>query len=78
MYKGFNRFVSSRGKLSELWLMVWFYLRTNPLQALGMLPMALGLFTHHRISIRMEKMTPEGIKQLKAIIDKAESLGGAL
>jgi len=78
MYKGFNRFVSSRGRLSEFWLMVWFYLRTNPLKALGMLPVALDLFTHGRMPIKMEKLTPEGMKQLKAIIDKAESLGGAM
>ncbi len=78
MYKSFNQFVLNRGRLSELWLMVRYYLRTNPLRALGMLPVALSLFSHGRLSIKMEKLTPEGIKQLRAIIHKAESLGGAI
>jgi heterodisulfide reductase subunit C len=77
MYKSFNTFVSSRGRLSELWLMVWFYMRTNPFKAIKMLPVALDMFTHNRISLKMGKVSPEGIKQLKAIINKAESLGGA-
>jgi hypothetical protein len=77
MYKSFNQFVSSYGKLSEFWLMVRYYLRTNPLRALGMLPFALSMFRHGRISPKMEKLTPEGMKQLKAIIARAESLGGA-
>jgi heterodisulfide reductase subunit C len=78
MYKGFNTFITNRGRISELWLMVRYYLQTNPLKAIKMLPVALGLFTHNRLSIKMGKMSPEGIKQLKAIINKAESSGGAL
>ena len=77
MYDDFNRFVANRGKLSEFWLMMRYYLRTNPLKAVGMLPVALGLLTHNRLSMKMEKLSPEGKKQLRAIIDKAESSGGA-
>ncbi len=78
MYKTFKWFASNRGRLSELWLMVWFYLRTNPLRALGLLPVALNMLTHQRLSLKMVKLTPEGMKQLRAIIDKAESSGGAM
>jgi len=76
MYKTFNQFVSSHGRLSEFWLMVRFYLSTNPLSPVGMLPLALNLFKHGRLSLKTEKLTPEGTKQLKAIVDKAATLGG--
>ncbi len=76
MYKGFNRFILRGGRISELWMMVSYYLRTNPFKALTMLPIAINLFLHKRVSIKIDKMKPEGIKQLKAIIKKAESNGG--
>ncbi len=77
MYKGFNKYIANSGRISELWLMVGYYFRTNPLKAIGMLPVAISLFLHNRITPKMDKMTPEGIKQLKDIIAKAESSGGA-
>jgi heterodisulfide reductase subunit C len=78
IYKGFNSFIYNRGRISELWLMMSYYLRTNPFKAFKMIPVALGLFTHNRLTIKMDKMSPEGIKQLQNIIDKAESSGGTL
>ncbi|MHB8104088.1 MAG: 4Fe-4S dicluster domain-containing protein [Dehalococcoidales bacterium] len=77
MYKGFNKHITNRGRISELWLMVGYYFRTNPFKAIGMLPVALSMFLHQRISVKMDTMKPEGIKQLQAIIKKAESSGGA-
>jgi heterodisulfide reductase subunit C len=77
MYQGYNKSVVKNGRISELWLMVGYYLRTNPLKALGMFPVAVSLYLHKRISFKRAKMKPEGISQLKAIVDKAESLGGA-
>jgi hypothetical protein len=77
MYRGFNGFVASRGRISELWLMVGYFLRTNMIKAIGMLPVAVNLFLHDRLSFKLGKMKPKGIKQLQAIIAKAESLGGA-
>jgi len=56
--------------------MVRYYLRTSPFKAMKMLPMALGLLTHKRISVKMGKMSAPAVKQLQAIIDKAESTGG--
>ncbi|MFH1383085.1 MAG: 4Fe-4S dicluster domain-containing protein [Chloroflexota bacterium] len=76
MYKNFNRFMYSHGRLPELWFMVRFYLATNPLRSLGMLPLAVGLFKHGRLSTKAGKLTPEGARQLRAIMDKAETLGG--
>ena len=76
MYKNFNYFVRSTGSLPELWFMSRFYLLTNPLRAFRMIPVALSLLKHGRLSIRARRLTPEGTAQLKAILDRAESLGG--
>ena len=76
MYKSFNYFVRNLGRLPELWFMTRFYLLTNPLRALTMIPVALSLLWHRRLSIKARKLTPEGTNQLRAIINKAESLGG--
>jgi heterodisulfide reductase subunit C len=77
MYRGFNKYILNTGRISELWLMVGYYFKTNLIKAIGMLPVAFSLFTHNRVSLKVDRMKPEGIKQLKAIIDKAESTGGA-
>jgi hypothetical protein len=57
--------------------MTWFHLLTNPLRAFRMLPVAWKLFRHGRLSIKARRLTPQGSNQLRAILDKAESLGGA-
>jgi len=76
MYRSFSNFVYSLGSLPEFGFMTWFYLLTNPLRAFRMIPVALSLLRHGRLSIKARRLTPEGINQLKAILDKAESLGG--
>ena len=76
MYKNFNRFVRSQGRLPELWFMTRYYLSTNPLRAISMIPVALSLLRHGRLSLKTTRLTPQGNNQLKAILDKAESLGG--
>ena len=77
MYRAFTKMVASRGRLSEFWLMMRYYLQTNPVPAVGMLPMAMGLMGRGRLSMKSEHLSPEAMKQLRAIIGKAESLGGA-
>ncbi len=77
MYRNFNHFVRTTGRLPELWFMTRYYLRTNPLRAIGMIPLALKLLTHGRLSLRTKGLTSQGNKQLKAVLDKAESIGGA-
>ncbi len=76
MYRSFNDFVYSLGSLPEVGFMSWYYMLTNPLKAVRMIPMSLALLRHGRLSIRARRLTPEGTRQLKAILDKAESLGG--
>ena len=76
MYRTFNHFACILGSLPEFGFITWFYMLTNPLRAFRMLPVALSLFRHGRLSIRARRLTPEGTDQLRAILDKAESLGG--
>ena len=76
MYRSFTDFVYSIGNVPEMGFMVWYYFLTNPLSALKMLPLALSLLKHGRLSIKAKRMRPEAERQLKAILDKAETLGG--
>jgi heterodisulfide reductase subunit C len=76
MYRSFSDFVYSLGNLSEVGFTTWFYLLTNPLRAIRMLPVAFSLLRHGRLTIKARRLTPEGTNQLRAILNKAESLGG--
>lgn len=76
MYRSFSDFVYSLGNLSEVGFLAWFYIMSNPLRAVRLLPVGVNLLRRGRIPIRARRLTPEGTKQLKAILDKAESLGG--
>lgn len=76
MYRSFSDFVYSIGSVPEPSFMILFYLLTNPLRALRMIPMAFSLLTHGRMSIKARRLKPEAENQFKAILDKAEELGG--
>jgi heterodisulfide reductase subunit C2 len=76
MYRLFNHYCSL-GNLPELWFMTRFYLTTNPLRVWKMIPVAFNMLRRGRISIKARKLTPKGSCQLRIILDKAESLGGA-
>jgi heterodisulfide reductase subunit C len=77
MYRSFSDFVYSIGSLPEMGFMTWFYLLTkNPLRAMKMIPVALTLLKHGRLSVKAKRLKPEAERQLKAILDKAEELGG--
>jgi hypothetical protein len=75
MYRLFNHYCSL-GNLPELWFMTRFYLTTNPLRAWRMIPIAFDLLKRGRLSIKSRKLSPTGRNQLKAILAKAESIGG--
>jgi len=76
MYRSFTDFVYSIGSVPEVSFMTWFYLLTNPLRAFRMIPLALSLVRHGRVSIRARRLKPEAERQLRAILDRAEELGG--
>lgn len=77
MYRSLKKMVATSGRISEFWLMVRYYLQTNPVPRVGMLPLAIRLFGHGRLSMKSAPLSPEAMKQLRAIVEKAESLGGA-
>ena len=56
--------------------MTWFYFLSNPLRAMRMLPIMISLVKHGRMSIKARRLKPEAENQLKAVLDKAELLGG--
>jgi heterodisulfide reductase subunit C len=76
LYKNFVRLVNSRGIVPELNLMIMFYLQSNPLRAVRMLPIAVNLLRHDRLPLRPARLKPEAQKQLRVILDKARTLGG--
>lgn len=76
MYRSFNHFACALGSLPEFGFMSWFYMVSNPLRAWRMIPVAWNLLRRGRLSIRARRLTQEGTGQLRAILDKADSLGG--
>jgi len=78
MYASFSDFAYSLGNVPDVGFMALYYLRTNPLRALKMLPVALNLLRHKRLFIKTRRLKPEAERQLKGIVDKAEELAGRI
>jgi hypothetical protein len=74
MYRTFFDSIRSNGRVCEFNVMARYYIKTNPIAALKMIPLALKLLTHRRLHLRGEKI--KGIEQLRTMIDKAHALGG--
>ncbi len=80
MHRVFINSIKKYGRIHEFGMMLKFYLSTiptgkiNPLVSLKMLPMALKLLSHGRMELKPTKI--KGNKQLKAIVEKAQALGG--
>jgi len=64
--------VESRGRSGEIGLMRRFFMRTNPLEGLKNLWLALALFRRHRLHLRTSKVSAEGRRQLRAIAREAK------
>jgi len=75
MYKCFVDSATGNGRVYELGMMLKLFLRTNPFAALKMAPVGLSLFLHGRLPLRPSRIKGRG--ELKAILDKAKTLGGA-
>jgi quinone-modifying oxidoreductase subunit QmoC len=54
MYRSFVNSIKSRGRVHEFGMMLNYYLKTNPLASLKMLPIALKLLSHKRMEIKPE------------------------
>ncbi|HEX75714.1 MAG TPA: hypothetical protein G4O12_03930 [Dehalococcoidia bacterium] len=75
MYNAFVNSINNNGRVHELGVMSKFYLKTNPLAVLKMIPIGLKLLSRGRMPLKPRKI--RGINQLKTIIEKANVLGGA-
>jgi heterodisulfide reductase subunit C len=75
MYKAFVDSIKSSGRVHELGFMLKYYLRSNPLPALGMASTGMGMFLRGRMSLSGRKI--KGLKEFKAILDKAHTLEGS-
>jgi len=80
MYRAFVDSIKSNGRTHELGMMMKYYLsaiftgKMNPFATIKMLPVALKLFTHGRMSIKPTKI--KGTEQIKTIVERAKALGG--
>jgi len=80
MYRAFVNSIKSNGRVHELGMMLKFYLSTiltgkiNPFATIKMLPLALKLLTHGRMSIKPRKI--KGSEQVKTMVKRAQALGG--
>ena len=80
MYRAFINSIKSHGRIHEFGMMMKFYMRTiltrkiNPFSTIKMLPLALKLLSHNRMSLKPTKI--KGGNQIKAIVQRARALGG--
>ena len=80
MYRAFIDSIKSNGRVHELGMMMKYYLttvltgKTNPFSLVKMLPLALNLMLHRRMTIKPTRI--KGAEQIKTIVERAKALGG--
>ncbi|MFU8773825.1 MAG: 4Fe-4S dicluster domain-containing protein [Anaerolineales bacterium] len=72
----FIDFVENNGRSFELGLATRYHLTHHPLSMPKMAPMGLGMLLRGRMDLKPTRI--KGIKQLKAILEKAKELGGGM
>jgi heterodisulfide reductase subunit C len=75
MYRSFVSSIKGNGRVHEFGMIFRYYLTTNPLAALKMLPVGLKLFLHRRMPLMPKKV--EGKDDLSQIIQKFREVRGA-
>jgi len=74
MYQCFVDSAKGNGRVYELGMMIKLFLKTNPFAALKLASVGMGLFLHGRLPLQPTRI--KGMKDFKAIMDKARKLGG--
>ena len=70
----FNQ-VKSTGRLSEIYLMIKYYLFTNPLHAFSMGPLGLRMFMAGRLSLRRHGIRDrKGLKKILRTVEQKEEV----
>lgn len=75
LHRAFVESVRNNGRVHEMGLVGRFYLRAKPLAALRMIPFGLKMLARGRVHLLPRRAS--GAKQLKAIVEKAQAVGGA-
>ncbi len=75
MYRSFVSSIKGNGRVHEFGMMVWFYLTTNPLAPMKLLPLLISLIRHGRLSLLPHPA--KGTKELKKILRKFDEVRGA-
>jgi heterodisulfide reductase subunit C/quinone-modifying oxidoreductase subunit QmoC len=70
--QSFIGFVESYGRSFEFGLATRYHLTHRPLTKVGVGPLALELFSKHRMSLRPDRI--HGMDQLRAVLDRAREL----
>ena len=74
MYRSFVSSIKGNGRVHEFGMMLRYYLTTNPLLALKMLPIGLKLFSHRRMPLLPRKV--KGRDDLSKIVQKFREVRG--
>jgi len=74
MYRSFVDSIKAHGRVHEFGMMFMFYLRTNPLAAIKLLPVGLKLLLHRRMPLMPKKA--EGKEDLSKILQKFNQVRG--
>ena len=75
MYRSFVGSIKANGRVHEFGMMFIFYLRTNLLAAIKMLPVGLKLFLHRRMPLMPKRV--EGKDDLSRLIQRFRETRGA-
>lgn len=73
MYRNFVSSIKGNGRVHEVGIMLRYYLTTNPMAALKVLPVGLSLFFHKRLPLAPRRV--KGRKDLSKIIQKFNEIG---
>ena len=74
-YRSFISSIKDNGRIHEFGMMAWFYLKTNLLAAMMLLPLALSLLLHGRMPLKPHRV--KGREELKQILRKFAEVGYA-
>jgi heterodisulfide reductase subunit C len=75
LYRTFTENVYNKGRITELKMMIRFFLRTNPFKAVKLTRVGIDLLSHRRISMANPKLSKASMAQIQLILDKAANLG---
>ena len=75
LYQGFVSSIKSNGRVHELGIMLRYFLTTNPLAAIKMLPVGLKLLLHRRMPLLPKKV--KGKEELAKIMRKFREVRGS-